>query len=159
MNSIFVGNLSFAATQDDVRKLFEGFGSVTSVLIMKGKKDKSRGFGFVDMAGEEQAKAARAGLEGKEFMGRPLSLSPARPRVEKETKEFMPKKTWEKPKDSKPWDKRKGRSKPFHKFGGPKLWTKKEEGARPYRKDERESKPWDKSKGGPKPFKKFTGSF
>ena len=152
MNSIFVGNLSFDATQDDLRKLFGEFGNVKSVLIMKGKKDKSRGFAFVDMATEDQAKAAIARLAGKEFMGRPLNISPARPKVEKPSGRFIPKKPWEK-RESKPWDRNKGDSKPFKKFSESKPWAKKEAGARPYRRDDRESKPWSKSKnrGGPKP--------
>src|SRR4030042_6042831 len=82
---IFVGNLSFDATEGDVRKLFEGFGNVASVAILMRKKKKaakSRGFGFVQMPDEQQALAAIAALNGKEFMGRVLNVEPARPKKE-----------------------------------------------------------------------------
>lgn len=83
--NIFVGNLSFSATQDDLQKLFEGFGNVTSAVIVMSKEKKapkSRGFGFVEMPDEEQALAAIAALNEKEFMGRILSISQARPKTE-----------------------------------------------------------------------------
>jgi hypothetical protein len=76
---IFVGNLSFAATETDVRNLFEGFGEVAAVRILMEKKGvKSRGFGFVDMPVDQQAQEAISALNGKEFMGRPLNLEQAR---------------------------------------------------------------------------------
>ena len=84
--NIFVGNLSFDAAEADMRKLFEGFGNVASVAIVMRKErkgSKSRGFGFVDMPDEEQAQAAIAVLNGKEFMGRPLDVSLAHPKPEK----------------------------------------------------------------------------
>lgn len=75
---IFLGNLSFDATEADVKMAFEGFGSVTSVVIIKEKNGvKSRGFGFVEMPDAPQAKAAIAALDGKEFMGRLLNVSQA----------------------------------------------------------------------------------
>lgn len=83
--NIFVGNLSFEAVEADLKKLFEGFGSVASVAIVmrKEKKEpKSRGFGFVQMPDEQQALAALAALNGREFMGRVLDISPARPKTE-----------------------------------------------------------------------------
>ncbi len=82
---IFVGNLSFDATQGDVKKLFEGFGNVASVAIVMRKEKKapkSRGFGFAEMPDEQQALAAIAALNGKEFMGRVLDVNPARPKTE-----------------------------------------------------------------------------
>ncbi len=79
--NIFVGNLSFAATEANVKKLFEGFGSVASVrIVMEKKGTKSRGFGFVQMPDEQQALAAIVALNDKEFIGRPLNVSPARPK-------------------------------------------------------------------------------
>ncbi len=81
---IFVGNLLFAATEADVKKLFEGFGNVASVAIVMRKEKKapkSRGFGFVQMPDEQQALAAIAALNGKEFMGRVLDVNPARPKA------------------------------------------------------------------------------
>jgi RNA recognition motif-containing protein len=83
--NIFVGNLAFDATQDDIKKLFEGFGNVTSAVIVMSrekKAPKSRGFGFVEMPDEEQALAAIAALNEKEFMGRILNISQARPKTE-----------------------------------------------------------------------------
>jgi len=80
--NIFVGNLSFDSTHDDVKKLFEGFGNVASVAIVMSKEKKapkSRGFGFVEMPDEHQALAAIAALSGKEFMGRVINVDPARP--------------------------------------------------------------------------------
>lgn len=85
---IFVGNLSFEANQGDVKKLFEGFGDVASVVILMRKEKKvpkSRGFGFVQMPEEQQALAAIAALNGKEFMSRALNVEPARPKIEKQT--------------------------------------------------------------------------
>lgn len=81
--NIFVGNLSFDATKADVKKIFEYFGSIASVVIVMDKKGvKSRGFGFVEMLDEQQAQAAIAALAEKEFMGRPLIVNQLRPKSE-----------------------------------------------------------------------------
>ncbi len=81
--NIFVGNLLFDATEADVKKLFERFGSVASVAIVMDKKGKkSRGFGFVQMPDDLQAVAAIAAVDGKDFMGRALNVSPAHPKSE-----------------------------------------------------------------------------
>jgi len=85
MMKIFVGNLSFEANENNVKKLFEGFGNVVSVAIVMRKEKKapkSRGFGFVQMPEQQQALAAIAALDGKEFMGRALVVNPARPEAE-----------------------------------------------------------------------------
>ena len=75
--NIFVGNLSFEATEQDVLKLFQQFGEVLSITILMDKNGKkSRGFGFLEMADDEKAKAAIAALEGSEFMGRNINVSP-----------------------------------------------------------------------------------
>jgi len=84
--NIFVGNLLFDATEGDVKKLFEGYGFVASVVIVMSKEKKapkSRGFGFVQMPDGKQALAAIAAINGKEFMGRVLNVSPARPKGQK----------------------------------------------------------------------------
>jgi len=84
--NIFLGNLSFDATESDVKKLFEGFGNVASVAIVMSKEKKaprSRGFGFVEMPDEQQALAAIAALNGKEHMGRVLNVEKARPKGQK----------------------------------------------------------------------------
>jgi len=85
---IFVGNLSFAATKEDVANLFETFGTVGLVSIEKKSGMNSRGFGFVEMPNHIQAEAAIADLEGKEFMGRPLSVSLRRPIIVKPKKDY-----------------------------------------------------------------------
>ncbi len=91
--NIFVGNLSFESTESDVKKLFEDFGVVTAVVIVKEKKgDKSRGFGFVTMADEPSGQLAIAALNGREFMGRALNVNPARPKTEEERSEKQEKK-------------------------------------------------------------------
>ena len=83
--NIFVGNLLFEATEEDVRKLFEGFGSVASVAIVMDKKGReSRGFGFVEIPNDQEAQAAIAALDGREFMSRVLNVSPARPKSNEE---------------------------------------------------------------------------
>jgi len=93
--NIFVGNLLFEATEGDVKKLFEGFGNVASVVIAMSKDKKapkSRGFGFVQMPDEQQALAAIAALNGKEFMGRVLNVNPARPKTEVQRESKLKKK-------------------------------------------------------------------
>ena len=82
--NIYVGNLSFDATEEDVRKVFEQFGKVESAKIVQDKySGRSRGFGFVEMPSADEAKAAISGLNGKEIKGRALSVNEARPRAEK----------------------------------------------------------------------------
>ena len=82
--NIYVGNLSFDATEEDVRKVFEPFGKVESAKIVQDKySGRSRGFGFVEMPSEDEAKAAINDLNGKEVKGRALSVNEARPRSEK----------------------------------------------------------------------------
>jgi RNA recognition motif-containing protein len=86
--NIFVGNLSFAATEKDVKGLFETFGIVTSVSIKKKSGKNSRGFGFVIMPDDTQAEAAMAALQEKDFMGRPLSISVQRLKPVKPKKDY-----------------------------------------------------------------------
>jgi len=86
--NIFVGNLSFSATEEDVKKLFESFGPVSLVSIKKKSGKNSRGFGFLTMPDESQAQAAISALEGKDFMGRPLSVSVQRPKPVKPKKNY-----------------------------------------------------------------------
>ncbi len=78
---IYVGNLSHDAADSDLQKAFEAFGKVQTATIVKDKfSGQSRGFGFVEMADNKEAQAAIDGLNGKEFMGRALKVSEARPR-------------------------------------------------------------------------------
>ena len=81
--NIYVGNLSFETTEDDLRQAFEAFGQVTSVAIIKDKfSGESRGFGFVEMPTKAEAQAAIDGLNGKDLKGRSLNVNEARPRSE-----------------------------------------------------------------------------
>jgi len=81
--NIYVGNLSYQTTEDQLRQAFEAYGQVTSVNIIKDKySGESKGFGFVEMAGKEEAEEAMAALNGKELNGRNMSVSEARPRKE-----------------------------------------------------------------------------
>ena len=81
--NIYVGNVSYDATEDDLKSAFEAFGSVETVKIIKNKyTGKSKGFGFVEMPDDSEAKAAIAELNDKDFMGRNLKVNEARPRAE-----------------------------------------------------------------------------
>jgi cold-inducible RNA-binding protein len=81
--NIYVGNLSFDATEDEVRELFAAFGEVTSVSLIKDKfTGRPRGFGFVEMANDAEAQKAIAELNGKDFKGRSMTINQARPREE-----------------------------------------------------------------------------
>jgi len=80
---IYVGNLSYEVTEEDLRLAIEEFGQVESVTIIKDKySGKSKGFGFVEMASKEEGQAAIDGLNGKELKGRTLNVNEARPRKE-----------------------------------------------------------------------------
>lgn len=82
--NIYVGNLSFDATEDDVRGLFTEFGEVTSVNIISDRDSgRPKGFGFVEMAQAEQAQNAMKALNGKEFKGRALNVNEARPKTDR----------------------------------------------------------------------------
>jgi RNA recognition motif-containing protein len=81
--NIYVGNLSYDMSEEDLRKEFEAFGKVDSVNIIKDKfTDRSRGFAFVEMAVSEEGKAAVAAINGKEVKGRALNVSEARPKTD-----------------------------------------------------------------------------
>ncbi len=81
--NIYVGNLSREASEEDLQKMFEAFGQVTSVAIIKDKfSGEARGFGFVEMSSKDEAQAAITGLNGKELKGQMLTVNEARPRQE-----------------------------------------------------------------------------
>jgi RNA recognition motif-containing protein len=87
--NIFVGNLSFSAKEEDVYKVFAGFGAVSDVVIVMEKKGrKSRGFGFVEMPVEQEALAAIAALNGKEILSRPVNVMAALPKKPKSEHAF-----------------------------------------------------------------------
>jgi RNA recognition motif-containing protein len=82
--NIYVANLSYEATEEELREIFEEFGEVASVNIIKDKyTGKSRGFGFIEMPVEENSKKAIDELQGKDFNGRALNVNEARPRKER----------------------------------------------------------------------------
>lgn len=77
---IYVGNLSYETSEDQLRTAFEEFGKVESVSIIKDKfSGKSKGFGFIDMNSDEEGNSAIEGMNDKEFMGRKLNVNEARP--------------------------------------------------------------------------------
>ena len=84
MKNIFVGNLSFSATEADVRSLFEQYGSIERVnLITDRDTGQPRGFGFVEMSGNDEAQRAIAALDGRELNGRNLKVNEARPKEDR----------------------------------------------------------------------------
>jgi len=85
MNSkLFVGNLSFDVTENDLQDLFAAFGPVSEVNLMTDRSTgRSRGFAFVTMATPEGAQAAIQGMAGKDVKGRALTVNEARPREER----------------------------------------------------------------------------
>ena len=81
---IYVGNVSFETTENDLQDLFEPHGTVNEVHLMMDRfSGKSRGFAFVTMNDNAQASAALSGLNGHELNGRPLTVNEARPREER----------------------------------------------------------------------------
>jgi cold-inducible RNA-binding protein len=80
---IYVGNLSYDVKEDELKQQFAAFGEVASVSIpIDRDSGRSRGYGFVDMANQEQAEAAILALNGKAFRDRALTVNEARPRSE-----------------------------------------------------------------------------
>ena len=82
--NIYVGNLSYDCTEDDLREVFEAHGTVTRAnVIMDRETGRARGFGFVEMGSKEEGEAAIEALNGKDMMGRPLRVNEARPREDR----------------------------------------------------------------------------
>jgi RNA recognition motif-containing protein len=83
-NKLYVGNLSFNTTENDLKDLFAQAGSVSEVALMQDKfTGKSRGFGFVTMATDAEATSAVNQFNGKNLDGRPLTVNEARPREDR----------------------------------------------------------------------------
>jgi RNA recognition motif-containing protein len=79
--NMYVSNLSFHTSEEDLNKLFSQFGTVSSCKIINDRETgRSRGFGFVEMDSDEQANKAIAGLNNKEVEGRAMSVSVAKPK-------------------------------------------------------------------------------
>lgn len=81
--NIYVGNLSYEVTEEDLKEAFGVFGEVDTVKVIKDNyTGKSKGFGFVEMPAKAEAESAIEGLKGKELKGRSINVNEARPRSE-----------------------------------------------------------------------------
>ena len=81
--NIYVGNLPFTATEDDIRQAFAAYGNVSSVAIIKDRETgQSRGFAFVEMPNNDEGNVAITNMNGKPLKGRALKVNEARPREE-----------------------------------------------------------------------------
>jgi len=84
MINIYVGNISYNASEESLRELFEQFGSVNTVKVITDKfTGKPKGFAFVEMTSKEEGQQAISQLDGKEFLGRTIKVNEARPREER----------------------------------------------------------------------------
>ena len=80
---IYVGNLSYDVTEDELKQAFSEFGEVTSVTIpIDRDSGRPRGYGFLDMPNQSQAEAAIQAMNGKTYKDRPMTVNEARPRTE-----------------------------------------------------------------------------
>ena len=83
-SKLYVGNLSYNTTSSDLEQLFGQYGTVQSAEVISDRETgRSKGFGFVEMSSEEEAKAAVDQLNGKDLDGRPIVVAEARPREER----------------------------------------------------------------------------
>ncbi|MGB9716639.1 MAG: RNA recognition motif domain-containing protein [Thermodesulfovibrionales bacterium] len=90
---IYVGNISFKATEDDIRELFSQVGEVESVkIITDAHTGQPKGFGFIEMSSKEDANKAISALNGKTFMDRTLSVAEARPQQPRDRHSFTDRK-------------------------------------------------------------------
>ena len=81
MKNIYVANLPYSSGDDELRSLFEEYGTVDKATVIKDRDTgRSRGFGFVEMSNDDEAEAAIENLNGTEMGGRPLTVNEARPR-------------------------------------------------------------------------------
>jgi len=81
---IYVGNLAYTVSDEDLKKAFEAFGKIASANVVKDQySNRSKGFGFVEMPESGEAQAAIKGLNGKDLGGRTLNVNEAKPRPER----------------------------------------------------------------------------
>ena len=81
--NIYIGNLGLGTTEDDLKAAFEAYGEVDTVKVIKDNyTGTSKGFGFVEMTDNDEARSAITGLNNKEFKGKTLTVNTARPRTE-----------------------------------------------------------------------------
>ena len=79
---LYVGNLSYSVTSEDLQEIFEQYGAVTSAQVLSDRETgRSRGFGFVEMANDDEADAAIEALDGQDHQGRRLTVNEAKPRT------------------------------------------------------------------------------
>ena len=79
--NLYVGNLPWSTSEEDLESHFAQFGNVSAVrIITEGRTGRSKGFGFVEMESDDEAKAAIEALDGKDFGGRDLRVNEAKPR-------------------------------------------------------------------------------
>ena len=79
--NIYIGNMSFDTTEDQLRHAFEGYGEVSTVKVITDRDSgNSKGFGFVEMSANDEATAAISGLNGQDLNGRALNVDEAKPR-------------------------------------------------------------------------------
>lgn len=74
-SKLYVGNLNYSVTNEELEELFSGYGNVVEVTVLEG-----RGFGFVEMSTADEAASAKEALDGSEFKGRTMRIDEARPR-------------------------------------------------------------------------------
>ena len=81
---LYVGNLNFRCTEDDLRELFSPYGQIDDLIILNDRETgRSRGFGFITLADDDQAKQAMEQLNDQDFQGRNLVINEARPRTDR----------------------------------------------------------------------------
>ena len=84
MKNLFVGNMSFQTTESELRSIFEPYGEITRIQVMTDRDTgRARGFGFVELADDEEAAKAITELNGKELDGRALNVNEAKPKPER----------------------------------------------------------------------------
>lgn len=82
--NIYAGNLSYSVTDDDLREMFEPYGEVSRASVISDRESgRSKGFGFVEMTNDDEAKSAIDALNGKDLKGRAINVNEARPRPER----------------------------------------------------------------------------
>jgi len=85
--NIYIGNMSYETTEDQLRQAFEGFGEVSTVKVITDKDSgQPKGFAFVEMSSQEEGTAAISGLNGQDMNGRSLKVDEAKPRAQSDNR-------------------------------------------------------------------------
>jgi RNA recognition motif-containing protein len=85
MRKMYVGNIPYNVSEEDLRELFSEYGEIESLKIMQDHfTNRSKGFGFIEMVNEEDAKRAIASLNGKDFKGKSLTVAEAKPQQKRQ---------------------------------------------------------------------------